>query len=506
MSKSRRSEHLSPSKDSPSAVKPVLLTMLICIVLAGIAGGILYFKVYQPLNQVELHFISGGEEIGACTVSRGTEVQLPIPAAAEGYAFEGWKNAAGDLVASDTVTAEKDTVYQAVYAVVCPEGEHDAYLLADENGLYRPSDDLTRAEAVQLFYILSGSPSTGSESYSDVPRKASYKAAAAFAKSLALIDGEKLYPDRSVTGQELFDMACRVWPLAELRADGIKNASDPIKRCEAAQMINALIGRSADEETLQGIFAAVPDASPNAEWYADFAEAALSHQAEQTESGEKWTDVEQTSRFEPGFNTINGSVYYVQEDGSLAIDTKVGNLLFDEAGRYTSGNSELDEIISDILQEITTDDMTQEEKLRAAFEYVVKNISYRKGNVYDVGETGWAAEEALSTLTEGYGNCYGFAASFCELARALQYDAIEYSGIIPQDSDTAGAMTEHGWVEIEIDGVNYIFDAELSYVSGKDMYKMAPDSSYVLRWKYDRSEEAAAEMEKIKQYNAQFYQ
>ena len=51
------------------------------------------------------------------------------------------------------------------------------------------------------------------------------------------------------------------------------------------------------------------------------------------------------------------------------------------------------------------------------------------------------------------GNCYNYAATFWALARGLGYDARVYSGLI---SDAP-----HGWVEITIDDVDYLFDPEL---------------------------------------------
>ena len=58
-------------------------------------------------------------------------------------------------------------------------------------------------------------------------------------------------------------------------------------------------------------------------------------------------------------------------------------------------------------------------------------------------------------LSRGYGNCYGYAAAFCQLARAIGYDAHAFSGYMGADYDP------HGWVEIEIDGENYYFDPQL---------------------------------------------
>ena len=69
------------------------------------------------------------------------------------------------------------------------------------------------------------------------------------------------------------------------------------------------------------------------------------------------------------------------------------------------------------------------------------------------GETGWQTEYAVEMLSTQRGNCYNYAAVFWALARGLGYDAKAYSGSISQQP--------HGWVEIDFDGVTYLFDPEL---------------------------------------------
>ena len=56
-------------------------------------------------------------------------------------------------------------------------------------------------------------------------------------------------------------------------------------------------------------------------------------------------------------------------------------------------------------------------------------------------------------LSTKRGNCYNYASVFWALARGLGYDAKAYSGSISQQP--------HGWVEIDFDGVTYLFDPEL---------------------------------------------
>ena len=145
--------------------------------------------------------------------------------------------------------------------------------------------------------------------------------------------------------------------------------------------------------------------------------------------------------------------------------------------------------------------MDREKLLRAAFDYTVKSFSYlRRTASYEWGFTGWEAEEALTMLRTRRGNCYSYAAVFCLLARQLGYDAAAVSGGVNWNP------RPHGWVEIEFDGVPYIFDTELemakkgqyhfwklAYEDVPWPYHWAETSGEVTEETEETGEEAAAE-------------
>ncbi|MCD8091089.1 MAG: transglutaminase domain-containing protein, partial [Clostridiales bacterium] len=68
----------------------------------------------------------------------------------------------------------------------------------------------------------------------------------------------------------------------------------------------------------------------------------------------------------------------------------------------------------------------------------------------------------------GKGNCYSFASGFTHLARAIGYDAVPVAGQVPS---ARGGLTAHGWTEITINGVTYVFDPELAMANGYDLFK-----------------------------------
>ena len=216
---------------------------------------------------------------------------------------------------------------------------------------------------------------------------------------------------------------------------------------------------------------------------AELLEAALGHEYEIVDGVERWTKNDEFTRHSSSFVTIGTHLYYFDKTGTIARNTDVGTMHFDEYGRYTSGMPELDELVQQVIAENTDDSMTQEEKLKVLYDYTVNSFSYLRRNYYAIGETGWQNQEAYTMLSTDMGNCYCYAATFGELARAIGYDAQAYSGTVGSN------RAKHSWVEIEIDGVNYTFDSELEMAGRKkyvyrDMYMMTPEQARI--WNYKR--------------------
>lgn len=92
--------------------------------------------------------------------------------------------------------------------------------------------------------------------------------------------------------------------------------------------------------------------------------------------------------------------------------------------------------------------------------------------------TKWYADYGFQNLK---GNCYVMAATFCEMARNLGYDAKQISGRVPLMSGGLGA---HSWVEIVMDGITYVFDPDFTHETGRNGYKIQYGQSGT--WRYNR--------------------
>lgn len=115
--------------------------------------------------------------------------------------------------------------------------------------------------------------------------------------------------------------------------------------------------------------------------------------------------------------------------------------------------------------------------LHANYLWVVRNFSYTRRSGHLKPPSGYTREQwyAVEGLETQNGNCYTFAATFCELAKYLGYDARYVEGAV---YGVGQKWWPHGFVFITIDGSTYICDPELQFASsaGRNLY-MQPISS-----------------------------
>lgn len=160
-----------------------------------------------------------------------------------------------------------------------------------------------------------------------------------------------------------------------------------------------------------------------------------------------------------GLFELDGDLYYRRADGSLLTNGTWNSMRFDAEGKYTSGSRAIDSYVRDIIDEVTTAGMTQREKLRACYDYIYYHMEYQANNDHPAlgaDASLWTEQSMLRLIDRGKGNCYCFASEMYYLARQLgYYQAHAISGRF------GGLLRDHAWVELPIDGVNYILDPEV---------------------------------------------
>lgn len=383
-------------------------------------------------------------------------------------------------------------------------GTHTKYMNGSD-GWFLPERNVTRAELAQMLMGIVADVPASSPRFSDVSPDSWYAPAVQSAAGLGLMTGENglFRPDAPATRAECaaaralvlpydaqgyrafpdvrpgywaYDAISRTAAYGLFLGDSTGNffPDSGLKRCEAVAVFNRLLGRAPDMAYLAAHSVAndspraFPDV-PQSHWaYWDIMEATVTHQCavDQMTGAEQWL----SAVYEPSLPTqqppappaalpdgpqrIDGRLYWIV-DGEPARNQNINGLYFDENGCYTTGNAELDQRLNAIVEELTNDSMTRDEKLEALFNYVRDNYTYLKRPLISKGQTGWEPEYALYFLQNGKGNCYSFSAAYCLLCRELGLPAYTVVG--------SALNSPHGWVEIVLDGSPYIFDPQLAW-------------------------------------------
>ena len=201
--------------------------------------------------------------------------------------------------------------------------DHIAYMHGYDNGQFGPLDNLTRAQAAQLFYrLLVNQDVDITVSFTDVPADAWYAKAVNTLASLGIIKGigsGKFDPDREISRAEFIVIATRFAkvtdkissPFVDVADDawyapyvatatsygwitGVGESrfapDDLVTRAEAATIVNRMLARSADREFVDGnAVQHFSDVTPDAWYYYQVMEAANGHSHRYSEDGyEVW--------------------------------------------------------------------------------------------------------------------------------------------------------------------------------------------------------------------------
>ena len=150
-------------------------------------------------------------------------------------------------------------------------------------------------------------------------------------------------------------------------------------------------------------------------------------------------------------------LYYANADGTLAADQMFGYLRFGSDGRYTSGSEELDEQVEELLTLAQVSGTDPLEDFRLCYHYIRDHYRYLSMEHYPAGSDDWAQPCAEIFFRNGKGNCYCWAAAQMYCARRLGIQAYVVAGWESNPSN------DHAWIMAEIDGAEYLFDAELEY-------------------------------------------
>ena len=402
---------------------------------------------------------------------------------------------------------------------------HEPYMRADA-GFFSPDTPLRRADAAQLLCNLTQQEAAAECRYDDVDPESWYYSAVCAAADWFPAEETVFRPMQPITEAEFLTALALALPDADVPeipapseapedAETPEEAEEaeepePLTRAEAAVLVNRALGRTPDAETAEAVpFAVLLDVPEDDPAYADILEAVLPHEYLEADSTEQWNG-ETLALRKPraGAHTHNGTGYVVNDEGRvlrqaglftfgartyLSMDEtgriyadgalhsadgetvwalrggpllqsgSRGEYFFDADGFYTTGSEALDAALDEALAACTTEDMTQDERLRACYDYV-RAFGYLGRNAAYGPEVRTIPYDAQVQFAEkifatGKGDCYNFTAAFCFLARRLGYEAqpiVGECGYVWNWRPIA-----HGWVELTRDGQTLLYDPQI---------------------------------------------
>ncbi len=404
--------------------------------------------VSEPAETVQAQAPVGGKSytvtylledmvLGEETVAEGALPQA-VPALWGETAIIAWRTENGETVDASSASVTADTRYTAVPgpALEWSGGYMDPW----DDGLFHPEDAFTRSDAAMAVYALLAEKPKGETFLGDVTTRANcYQAATTLVTAGYMeLRGQNFVPDVAISMEDLSSLLSKLFAPGAVRS-ALEGLEEPLTRGEAAVVINTLLGL---EGTQSGPY--YPDVAPDREDYGAIEAAGIGGE-------EDWGGGE---GLPSGFVNLEGYLYCFGEDGYFLCEEKYGSLYFGSDCRYTSGSGELDDYVADIVDRETNASMSRDDMLRAVYDYVRDHFLYLRRNFYEIGQTGWEVEEALTMFETGKGNCYNFTGAFWALARGVGFDAVCFSGLVGVGRDP------HSWVEISFDGVPYVFDVE----------------------------------------------
>lgn len=171
-----------------------------------------------------------------------------------------------------------------------------------------------------------------------------------------------------------------------------------------------------------------------------------------------WIKIKNSYYFFRNKNGVKGSKGYRVESATV---NGVQLLANGKAKRNSYSKQKLPLLIQarTLVDKITNDKMTQEQKLKAAFDYAKKNLKASNWGPFKNSAV-WDMVYAKRPFDTGRADCYNYGAYFAYLANAIGYKA------------SAVSSGWHGWAEIG----NKVYDVNWAWVKKTDVYFGLPYS------------------------------
>lgn len=372
---------------------------------------------------------------------------------------------ARDMTAADRQPPASPGPSPPVLALAAP-ADHPALMDRAEDGAFYPEEALTWGELTRAVGVLvDGLPKPAAAMWlGGGGAEGAYRAQAWLAEAgLPVPDEDGFRPEAAVTREELTalldqvglrmegeeQVLVRAVATAVARGAMLENGQETdggqaVTRREAAVVLVRLARREPESDRLFDAGLKPVDVDKEDWTWPFMADAALEGPIPQREQG---------------MFRLYGWLYKADENGAIVTDETDGVWTFGPDGRYTTGDAQLDSRLVKALAASGANGLTGQDALKAAYLYVKNNFEYKLApgdeTPEEVGSTGWEYARASRFFRYGGGTCYGYAAAFGLMARALGENAQIVAAEINQ------FYGDHSFVVIPEDGVDWIYDVEL---------------------------------------------
>lgn len=167
-------------------------------------------------------------------------------------------------------------------------------------------------------------------------------------------------------------------------------------------------------------------------------------------------------KMKTGWQKYKGNYYFAKSNGILIKNVSYNGYEFDKNCALTDESANVRKNVLKTVKEKTKNIKSKQGKLYSLYQYVCTSNSYQR---LPLGMS--EAYYANNMFTYHKGNCYAYASQFAFLAREIGYSVKVVRGYCPA---YGGGWTPHGWCEINISGVTYIFDPDLQKELGINSY------------------------------------
>ena len=159
---------------------------------------------------------------------------------------------------------------------------------------------------------------------------------------------------------------------------------------------------------------------------------------------------------------------------------------YEPAGEPT-GNAALDDAVLALLQERCSAKNSEQENLRAVYDFIAHDITYRPGTADTSGGFSDELTEqlALELLHKRKGNCDAQAALMAVLLRRMGYEAQLVQGTFVREE--GAEPVDHAWVYAVVNGTDCWFDPLYGghFAENPRDYFMADDARMALTHQWD---------------------